>query len=256
MRSIRRTASSARTLERRWEEALRREQELREEYDRFRRESPRRLTPEELDRIRALAADIPSQWHAAETSVADRKEIIRALVERVTVSDAGDSKSVLVHIRWMGGTCTEHPLRRPISHYERLADFPRIKRLVEAAVAAGQTSCGDRGMPQSRGFPPAVESRGPIHAGACQGPGLPTGPEPEATTSRGAGGRRMVAPRPGGRARRGIRPIQGMGQEGLCPRATRREPEASGDLGRCRGAGTAPPAPGRFPSRPDEPLSR
>ena len=56
-------------------------------------------------------------------------------------------------------------------------------------------------------------------------------------------------------ARRGIRPIQGMGQEGLCPRPTRREPEASGDLGRCGGARTAPPAPGRFPSRPDEPLS-
>jgi DNA invertase Pin-like site-specific DNA recombinase len=130
----------ARTLEQRWEEALRREQELREGYDRFRRESPRRLTPEELDRIRALAADIPSLWYAAETPAADRKEIIRALVERVTVSVAGDSESVLVHIRWMGGTFTEHPLRRPISHYERLADFPRIKRLVEAAVAAGQTS--------------------------------------------------------------------------------------------------------------------
>jgi hypothetical protein len=130
----------ARTLEQRWEEALRREQELREGYDRFRRESPRRLAPEELDRIRALAADIPSLWHAAETPAADRKEIIRTLVERVTVSVAGDSESVLVQIRWMGGTSTEHPLRRPISHYERLADFPRIKRLVEAAVAAGQTS--------------------------------------------------------------------------------------------------------------------
>ena len=34
----------ARTLEQRWEDALRREQEAREAYDRFRRESPRRLT--------------------------------------------------------------------------------------------------------------------------------------------------------------------------------------------------------------------
>jgi DNA invertase Pin-like site-specific DNA recombinase len=58
------------------------------------------------------------------------------------------------------------------------------------------------------GFPPAVESRGPIHAGACHGPGLPTGPKPEATGLRGSGGRGMVAPRPGGRARRRIRPIK------------------------------------------------
>jgi hypothetical protein len=81
------------------------------------------------------------------------------------------------------------------------------------------------------------------------------GPQPEAAARGGPGGRRMVAPRPGGRARRGIRPIQGIGQERLCPCATRRELEASGDLGRCRGAGATLPAPGRFSSRPDEPLS-
>ena len=127
-------------LERRWEEALHRAHESREGYDRFRRESPRRLTPEKLDPIRALAADIPSLWYAAETPAADRKEIIRALVERLTVSAAVDSESVLVHIRYMGGTFTEHPLRRPIIQYERLADFPRITPLVEAALAAGQTS--------------------------------------------------------------------------------------------------------------------
>ena len=74
---------------------------------------------------------------AAETPAADRKEIIRALVERVTVSVAGDSESVLVHIRWMGGTFTEHPLRRPISHYERLADFPRINLSMPGASGAG-----------------------------------------------------------------------------------------------------------------------
>ncbi|MGP0067932.1 MAG: hypothetical protein ACLQGP_30605 [Isosphaeraceae bacterium] len=130
----------ARALEQRWEEELRSEQELRERYDRFRQESPRRLTSEELDRIRALAADIPSLWHAAETPAADRKEIVRALVERVTVTVAGDSERVLVCIRWMVGMATEHTLRHPISHYERLAAFPRIRRLVEAAGAAGRTS--------------------------------------------------------------------------------------------------------------------
>ena len=117
----------ARTLEQRWEDALRHEQEVREGYDRFRRESPRRLTPEELDRIRALAADIPSLWNAADTPAADRKEIVRALIERVTVTIAGDAENVVVRIRWIGGTSTEHALRRPISRYERLADFPRMQ---------------------------------------------------------------------------------------------------------------------------------
>jgi hypothetical protein len=127
-----------RTLERRWEEALRREQEVREGYDRFRRESPRKLGAEELGRIRALAADIPALWNAADTPAADRKEIVRALVERVTVTIPGDAEQAVVRIEWIGGAATEHVLRRPISCYRRLADFARMRRLVESAVAAGR----------------------------------------------------------------------------------------------------------------------
>jgi DNA invertase Pin-like site-specific DNA recombinase len=130
----------ARTLEQRWEESLRREQEAREAYDRFRRESPRRLTAEELDRIRSLAADIPSLWNAADTPAADRKEIVRALVECVTVTVRDNTEHVILRIGWIGGASTEHSLRRTISCYRRLCDFPRMQSLVEAAVSAGQTS--------------------------------------------------------------------------------------------------------------------
>jgi DNA invertase Pin-like site-specific DNA recombinase len=144
----------ARTLEQRWEEALRREQDAREAYDRFRRESPRRLTPEECDRIRALAADIPSLWHAADTPAADRKEIVRALIERVTVTMPGDAENVVVRIQWLGGTSTEHGQRRPISCYQRLTDFPRMRRLVEAAVAAGQSAAQIAESLDREGFRP------------------------------------------------------------------------------------------------------
>jgi DNA invertase Pin-like site-specific DNA recombinase len=130
----------ARTLEQHWEDALRREQEAREAYDRFRRELPRRLTPEELDRIRALAADIPSLWNATDTPVADRKEIVRALVERVTMTVRGNSEHAMLRIEWIGGMSTERTLRRPISRYERLCDFPRMRSLVVAGAAAGQTA--------------------------------------------------------------------------------------------------------------------
>jgi hypothetical protein len=130
----------ARTLEQRWEDALRREQEAREAYDSFRLKSPRRLTPEELDRNRALAADIPSLRNAADSPAADREEIVRALIERVTVTMPGDAENVVVRIQWIGGTSTEHAIRRPISRYERLTDFPRMRRLVEVAVAAGRSA--------------------------------------------------------------------------------------------------------------------
>ncbi len=143
-----------RTLERRWEEALRREQEAREGYDRFRRESPRELSPEELGRIRALAADIPGLWNAADTPAADRKEIVRALIERVTVTIPGNAEHAVVRIEWIGGTATEHSLRRPISSYGRLTDFARMRRLVESAVAAGRTAAEIAEILNREGFRP------------------------------------------------------------------------------------------------------
>ena len=119
-------------------------------------------------------------WNAADTPAADRKEIVRALVERVTVTVPGTPSSVMVRIQWIGGTSTEHPLRRPISRYERLADFPRMQSLVEAAVAAGQTSEQIAECLNREGFRPLSNPRRPVHPGACQGTGLPTGSQPEA----------------------------------------------------------------------------
>ena len=50
----------ARTLEQRWEEALRAERQVRDDYDRFLREQPPQLAPEERARIAALSSDLPA----------------------------------------------------------------------------------------------------------------------------------------------------------------------------------------------------
>jgi DNA invertase Pin-like site-specific DNA recombinase len=130
----------ARTLERQWEEALVHEQKVREDYDRFRRESPRRLTGEERERIRALANDIPSLWRDANTPAADRKEILRTLVERVMIAVHEKSEYVDACIHWVGGSVSEHCLCRPLGNYERLADFVKLRERVTAELAAGKTT--------------------------------------------------------------------------------------------------------------------
>jgi uncharacterized protein YndB with AHSA1/START domain len=129
----------ARTLERKWEEALRHEQQVREEYDRFRSSSARRLTSEELGLIRALSADVPALWGAADTPATDRKEIIRTLVERVTVTVRGSTEHVVARIDWVGGTTSEHALLRPVGSLERLADYPRMRGLIKGWLEEGQT---------------------------------------------------------------------------------------------------------------------
>ena len=52
----------ARTLERRWEEALRDRRHLEDEYDRFSRAQPARLSDGERDRVVSLSGDIPAPW--------------------------------------------------------------------------------------------------------------------------------------------------------------------------------------------------
>jgi DNA invertase Pin-like site-specific DNA recombinase len=135
----------ARTLERRWEEALREEKRLQEEYDRWVRQQPPQVSPAERRRIQSLAEDIPSLWHAAATTRADRKEVVRCLVERVEVQVRPDSEQTDVTIVWQGGWTSRHQVARAVWRYEQLHDYGRLRgRLVQmrrqglsaAAIAA------------------------------------------------------------------------------------------------------------------------
>jgi len=117
---------AARSLERRWEEALRTQCALQEEYDRFLQDRPRQLSEDERSRIQALAGDIPSLWHSPQTSAADRKEIVRLLVERVVVHVRADSERGEVEIAWRGGLTTNHGIVRSVSRYESLSDYRQL----------------------------------------------------------------------------------------------------------------------------------
>ena len=116
----------ARSLEQQWEKALRAQRELREEYDRFLNEQPPRLTDEERSRILAVAADIPTLWHASETTARDRKEIIRLLTERIVVDVRANTERAEVTITWRGGQTTRHEIVRPVSRYESLGEYDRM----------------------------------------------------------------------------------------------------------------------------------
>jgi DNA invertase Pin-like site-specific DNA recombinase len=129
----------ARTLEQRWEEALRAEQTLREEYDRFAQYQPQELDAEQRARIMALASDIPALWHAPQTPAADRKEIIRLVVERVVVHVRPDSDRVAVEIRWRGGLMTNHEIVRSVARYESLEAYAQMLKRIKQLRRDGLT---------------------------------------------------------------------------------------------------------------------
>jgi DNA invertase Pin-like site-specific DNA recombinase len=146
------------TLEKRWEEALQQQRQLQEEYDRFAQQTPLCLSQEQAARITALAADIPALWTAAPTTNADRKEIIRCLVEQVSVQVRCDSEWVGVTIAWAGGYVSQHDLVRPVASYAQLREFERLLGRVAALRGAGHSAAKIAATLNAEGFYPPKRS--------------------------------------------------------------------------------------------------
>jgi DNA invertase Pin-like site-specific DNA recombinase len=129
-----------RQLERDWEQALAELENLREDHDRFLASRPLLLSAAEREQIRALAADLPALWHADTTSNADRKQLLRTIIEAVQVTVHGESEQVTAQITWAGGHTTSGEFVRPVARLEQLSYYPRLAELVLQLDDAGLTS--------------------------------------------------------------------------------------------------------------------
>src|SRR5262249_22299644 len=130
----------ARTLERNWEEALLAHRSLEEEYRRFQQAQPVQLTPAELAQIEALARDLPALWQAPTTSVVEKRQVVRLLLQRVVVWAPSSRQEVRVQLHWAGGTVTEHQVNRTVRAWEQVADAETVWQRVRSWHAAGWTS--------------------------------------------------------------------------------------------------------------------
>jgi DNA invertase Pin-like site-specific DNA recombinase len=153
----------ARSLEQQWEKTLRAQRAVQEEYDRFLNEQPPGLSDEERGRILALSADIPTLWHAPETTAKDRKQIIRLLTERIVVDVHPNTERADVTITWRGGQTGRHQIVRTVSRYESLGEYDRMMdRIVQLRregvtikeVAARLTREGYRTPRTQKGYTP------------------------------------------------------------------------------------------------------
>ncbi len=145
----------ARTLEHAWEERLAAQQQLEEDYHRFVRKQPRVLSDAEREAIRHLAKDIPALWAAPTTTAADRKEIIRQVVERVVVDVQGSSERVRVRIEWIGGGHSEGVVIRPVGKLSELSTYPQICQQVQALTEAGWAATAIAQALNDAGYCPA-----------------------------------------------------------------------------------------------------
>ncbi|MFF3468767.1 recombinase family protein [Streptomyces sp. NPDC002619] len=143
-----------RQLEKDWEQALQERQTLGEEYDRFLAARPRTLSAAERTQIRALAEDIPGIWHAPTTTDADRKQLIRQLVEQVRIEVIGISELVNVQVRWAGGHVTDARVVRPVASLTQLSYYPRLRARAAELVEVGCTTAQIAEHLNAEGFRP------------------------------------------------------------------------------------------------------
>lgn len=147
-----------RQLEADWEAALAERERLGEEYDRFAAARPRTLTATERDQIRSLAADIPGIWHAPSTTDADRKQLIRHLIEQVHVTVVGTTEQVEVEIVWAGGHRTHTRTVRPVACLTQLSYYPQLAARARELVETGHTTRQIAERLNAEGFRPPKRS--------------------------------------------------------------------------------------------------
>src|SRR5262245_44876816 len=102
------------------------------------------MTAAERGRIRALAADLPALWASPTTCGADRRAVVRLLVERVELTRRGGSELVDVVVHWRGGAVGRHVVRQRIRRYRDLnrhaALLARLRELRAEGRPSGPTA--------------------------------------------------------------------------------------------------------------------
>jgi DNA invertase Pin-like site-specific DNA recombinase len=124
----------AATLERRWNEALIKVQEIKKEFAEHQRKERLTATLEQKARIKSLAQNLPRLWRAGTTQAKDRKRILRLLIKDITIEKLPEPKRLVLHLRWQGGACEDIPITLPPKIAEQIR-YPKkiIDKVTELA---------------------------------------------------------------------------------------------------------------------------
>jgi excisionase family DNA binding protein len=120
----------ARELERRWETALGNLQKIEAKAENQLKALETALTAQEQQRLRQLAQDLSSLWHAPTTRVQDKKRIARCLIEQVVVTVPEDGPNLQAKLHWVGGEVTPIEVAKGKTGVHRYATDPELVDLL------------------------------------------------------------------------------------------------------------------------------
>jgi len=176
----------ARELEHRWDEALRADEKLQADYDRFKRDCPAQLSAQQHQEIQCLANDLPALWRSESTTPEDRQTIARILLEQVTITVEGNTERVDAELNWAGGFTSHHTLTRPVQTYQQLSYFTELVARIDALRAEQKTLSEVARTLNTEGFHPpkrASQFNKAILSRFLRERGIRTGPLPKSVTS-------------------------------------------------------------------------
>jgi DNA invertase Pin-like site-specific DNA recombinase len=93
-------------LERRWNQALQRVQEIEARIEQHRHSQPAVTVPTH-EEFAGLAADLEAVWHGPSADVRVKKRLLRTVIHEILVDVDADAGEVMLLIHWQGGVHTE-----------------------------------------------------------------------------------------------------------------------------------------------------
>lgn len=126
----------ARTLESDWEQRLRDLEAVEQQHAEARRSARVELTTQDRERVRQLARELPAVWAAPTTLPADRKAMLRLVIEAVAVNPVDvPRRSTRIRVQWTSGAVSELVIPRLHKGEYRKNPSQAILRIGELAAA-------------------------------------------------------------------------------------------------------------------------
>jgi hypothetical protein len=153
------------TLEKRWNEALIKFEDVRCQFEQHKQKSRISATQEQKDQLLKLAHNLPKLWKAHSTSAKDRKRILRLIIKDITVEKPTGSKLIVLHIRWQGGALEDISIEAPVKYYDKIRYtddiVARVKKLykdhTDAQIATILNKEGLKSAKQKRFTPSMIK---------------------------------------------------------------------------------------------------
>jgi DNA invertase Pin-like site-specific DNA recombinase len=130
-------------LERRWEESLRTlqdaEKQFQQEWEERDKVIPLHISSVLKDTFSSLGKSMPELWQSTAISRAQRKALLRCLIDKVVLKRRENRDRISVRIVWRGGAVTEENVSVPVGALRDMGNFTLLEKQILELESKGKS---------------------------------------------------------------------------------------------------------------------